>query len=128
MDQIGGIVPDSYGLSLTVFATDATPEKPIMPGDVLVLANTGPYQARRAVAGEPVQLISKDTARDVDTPLGVHAAGFSRNNSFKYTGEIAVGNSVEADGAGGVRAAAAANGTYVVKVDTVRKKVEVLIP
>lgn len=128
MDNIGGILPDSYGLSLTVFATDATPENPIMPGEVLVLANTGPYQARRAAAGEAVQLVSKDTARDEGTPLGVHVAGFSRNVSAKYTGEIAVGNSVEADGAGGVRAAAAANGTYVVKVDTVRKKIEVLIP
>ncbi|TWT04611.1 hypothetical protein [Planomicrobium sp. CPCC 101079] len=128
MDQIGGVLPDSFGLSLTVFATDATPENPIMPGDILVLANTGPYQARRAAAGEAVQLVSKDTARDVETPLGVHAAGFSRNVAVKYTGAIAVGNSVEADGAGGVRAAAAANGTYVVKVDTVRQKVEVLIP
>lgn len=128
MDNIGGIVPDSYGLSLTVFATDATPENPIMPGEVLVLANTGPYQARRAAAGEAVQLVSKDTARDEETPLGVHVAGFSRNVSVKYSGEIAVGNSIEADGNGGVRAAAEANGTYVVKVDTVRKKIEVLIP
>lgn len=128
MDQIGGIVPDSFGLSLTVFATDATPENPIMPGDILVLANTGTYQARRAAAGEAVQLVSKDTARDVDTPLGVHAAGFSRNVSVKYTGALAVGNSVEANGTGGVRAAATANGTYVVKVDTVRLKAEVLIP
>lgn len=128
MDNIGGILPDSYGLSLTVFATDATPENPIMPGEVLVLANTGPYQARRAAAGDPLQLVSKDTARDEETPLGVHVAGFSRNVSAKYSGEVAVGDSVEADGNGGVRTAAADNGTYVVKVDAVRKKIEVLIP
>ena len=128
LNKRGGIVPDSYGLSLTVFAQGATQEAPVKAGAPLKLATTGAYHAAKCADGDAVQLVAKHTVTDPDAPLGVHAYGFSRNAEFKYSGEISVGDSVVADADGGVKVAAAANGTFVALVNTAKGTVEVLLP
>lgn len=128
LNKRGGIVPDSYGLSLTVFAQEATQEAPVKAGTPLKLATTGAYHAVKCADGDQVQLVAKHTVTDPDAPLGVHAYGFSRNAEFKYSGAIAVGDSVVADATGGVKVAAAANGTFVALVNTAKGTVEVLLP
>ncbi|MDE0581549.1 hypothetical protein ON064_00605 [Planococcus sp. A6] len=128
LNKRGGIVPDSYGLSLTVFAQEATQEAPVKAGAPLKLATTGAYHAVKCADGDDVQLVAKHTVTDSDAPLGVHAYGFSRNAEFKYSGAIAVGDSVVADATGGVKVAAAANGTFVALVNTAKGTVEVLLP
>lgn len=128
LNKRGGIVPDSYGLSLTVFAQEATQEAPVKAGTPLKLASTGAYHAVKCADGDEVQLVAKHTVTDPDAPLGVHAYGFSRNAEFKYSGAIAVGDSVVADATGGVKVAAAANGTFVALVNTAKGTVEVLLP
>ena len=127
-NKVGGIVPDSYGLSLTVFAQDATSESPVKAGTPLKLATTGAYHAVKCADGDAIQLVAKHGVSDPDAPLGVHAYGYSRNNEFTYSGTIAVGDSVVADANGGVKKADAANGTYVALVNTSKKTVEVLLP
>ncbi|WP_404335844.1 hypothetical protein [Planococcus rifietoensis] len=128
LNKRGGIVPDSYGLSLTVFAQEATQEAPVKTGAPLKLATTGAYHAVKCADGDQVQLVAKHTVTDPDAPLGVHAYGFSRNAEFKYSGAIEVGDSVVADATGGVKVAAAANGTFVALVNTANGTVEVLLP
>lgn len=128
MFKVGGIVPDDYGLSLTVYAQEATEAEPIAAGTPLKLANTGAYHAVKCVADDDVQLIAKHTVHSKSQPLGVHALGFSRNAEFKYSGTIAVGDSVVADGLGGVKKALADNGTYVALVNEAKQTVEVLLP
>lgn len=128
LNKRGGIVPDSFGLSLTVFAQDATVAAPVKGGAPLKLATSGGYHAVKCVDGDAVQLVAKHTVTDPDAPLGVHAYGFSRNAEFKYSGAIAVGDSIVADANGGVKVAAAANGTFVTLVNTAKGTVEVLLP
>jgi len=128
LNKRGGILPDDYGLSLTVFAQDATNVAPIKAGTPMKLATTGAYHAVRCVDGDAIQLVAKHGVMDPDAPLGVHAYGYSRNNEFPYTGTIAVGDSVVANGSGGVKKASAANGSYVALVNTSKKTVEVLLP
>jgi hypothetical protein len=129
MFKVGGILPDDYGLSLTVFVQGAiTDENPIKAGTPLKLANTGAYHAVKCVDGDVVQLVAKHAIQSSKQPLGVYAYGFSRNNEFKYSGAIAVGDSIVADGNGGVKKAAAANGTFVALVDSSKQTVEVLLP
>jgi len=129
MSRIGGKVPDSYGLSLTVRVPAATAAAPVNTGDVLNFTATGSYTAALAAAGSPVQLVAKHPVSDGLTPLGVYVYGFSRVDVFEFSGTApAIGASVEADGLGGVRAAAAANGTRVLHVDTARGIVEVALP
>jgi hypothetical protein len=127
-NKVGGIVPDSYGLSLTVFAQDATSESPVKAGTPLKLANTGAYHAVKCADGDAIQLVAKHTVTSKEAPLGVHDYGHSRNNEFPYTGTIAVGDSVVANGAGGVKKADVANGTYVALVNSSKGTVEVLLP
>lgn len=129
MPRIGGVVPDSYGLSLTVRVPAASEANPIEAGDLLVLAGTGSYEARPAVAGEALRLVAKHPVRDGITPLGVYVYGYSRVDKFTYTGTApAIGASIEAAGPDTVRAAAAGNGSYVLHVDTARGYVEVAMP
>ncbi|MEH7131806.1 hypothetical protein [Priestia megaterium] len=127
-NKVGGIVPDSYGLSLTVFAQDATADKPVKAGTPLKLATTGAYHAVKCADGDALQLVAKHTVTSKDAPLGVYDYGHSRNNEFTYSGTIAVGDSVVADANGGVKKATAANGTYVALVNSSKKTVEVLLP
>lgn len=124
----GGILPDSFGLSLTVFAQDATAAAPVKAGAPLKLATSGAYHAVKCADGDAIQLQAKHTVTDADAPLGVHAYGFSRNAEFPYTGVIAVGDSVVANADGGVKAAAEDNGSYVALVNTAKGTVEVLLP
>ncbi|MBD8013883.1 hypothetical protein [Planococcus wigleyi] len=128
LNKRGGIVPDSYGLSLTVFAQDATAAAPVKAGTPLKLATTGAYHAVKAADGDAVQLVAKHTVTDADAPLGVHAYNFSRNAEFPFTGAVAVGDSIVANGTGGVKVAAAPNGSYVALVNTAKGTVEVLLP
>lgn len=127
-NKVGGIVPDSYGLSLTVFAQDATSENPVKAGTPLKFATTGPYHAKKAVADDAIVMTAKHTVTSKDAPLGVHVYGYSRNAEFPYSGAIAIGDPVAADGNGGVKKAAAANGSYVYLVNSTKKTVEVLLP
>lgn len=128
LNKRGGIVPDSYGLSLTVFAQDATAAAPVKAGTPLKLDTTGAYHAVRAADGDAVQLVAKHTVIDPDAPLGVHAFNFSRNAEFVFSGAIAVGDSIVANAEGGVKAAEEANGTFVALVNTAKGTVEVLLP
>jgi hypothetical protein len=129
MTRIGGKVPDSYGLSLTVRVPTATEAAPVNAGDILNFTTTGSYTAAPAAAGGAIQLVAKHPVSDGLTPLGVYVYGFSRVDVLEYSGTApALGASVEADGAGGVRTAAAANGTRVLHVDTTRSLVEVALP
>jgi len=127
-NKVGGIVPDSYGLSLTVFAQDATSESPVKVGTPLKLATTGAYHAVKCADGDAIQLVAKHTVTSKEAPLGVYDYGHSRNNEFPYTGTIAVGDSVVANGTGGVKKATEANGSYVALVNSSKGTVEVLLP
>lgn len=127
--RIGGHLPDDYGLSLTVVVPSASEANPVNTGDTLVFANTGAYHAAPAAAGDAVALIAKHPVSDPYTPLGVHAFGYSRVSKVSFSGTApTVGASVEADGTGGVRTAAAANGTRVLYVDAAGGFVEVAFP
>ena len=126
MPRIGGTLPDSYGLSASVYVPTATTAAPIAKGQPLTFADTGGYHAAAAAAGATVELIAKHGVEDGQTPLGVYVVGFSRIDELKYTGDApAIGGSVEADGAGAYRAALADNGTRVLYVDTARMTVDV---
>lgn len=127
-NRVGGQVPDSYGLSLTVTCPTASETNPIDTGDILTFATTGPYHAVPAAAGAAVQMIAKHPVKDPFTPLGVWVFGFSRVQKVYYTGTApTIGGSIESDGAGAVRAAATANDSFVLYVDTARSYVEVAL-
>jgi hypothetical protein len=129
MPRVGGVVPDSYGLSLTVTVPTASATNAVEAGDTLRFVTTGPYHAAKTVAGEAIQLVAKHPVNDGLTPLGVYVYGFSRVDRFEFTGAApAIGASIESAGDGLVRAAAAANGSYVLYVDTTRSYVEVAMP
>lgn len=129
MARVGGVVPDSYGLSHTVTVPTASEANPVAADELLVFATTGPYQARKAAAGEVVTLKAKHPVTDGLTPLGVHIYGYSRVDKFTYSGVApAIGASIESAGDGTVRTAAAANGSFVLYVDTARTYVEVAMP
>ncbi|MCU6603772.1 hypothetical protein OCO53_25360 [Peribacillus frigoritolerans] len=129
MARVGGQVPDSYGLSLTVTVPAASDASPVEAGDILNFTATGPYHAALAADGGAVQLIAKHPVTDPLTPLGVWVLGFSRVQKMNFSGAApAIGSSVVADGAGGVRADATANGSRVLYVDAARGYVEVALP
>lgn len=126
MSRIGGTLPDAYGLSISVYVPTATEAAPIRKGAPLTFAATGGYHAAPAAAGAAVQLIAKHEVSDGSTPLGVYVSGYSRVDEVRYTGPApVVGGSIEADGAGGYRAAAAANNSLVLYVDAARGTVDV---
>ena len=128
MFKRGGVLPDDYGLSITVYAQGATEEAPIKAGTPLKLATTGDYHAVKCADGDAIELLAKHGVQSKDQPLGVFAYGYSRNNEFTYSGTLNVGDSVVADANGGVKQAGAANGTKVVLVDAANQKAEVLLP
>lgn len=127
--RVGGVVPDDYGLSLTVIVPTASASNRIEQGDQLSFATSGAYHAARAAAGGAVQLRAKHPVEDGVTPLGVHVYGFSRVDKFRYSGTApAIGASIESAGDGTVRAAAAGNGSFVLFVDATNGTVEVAMP
>lgn len=115
--KTGGMLPDDYGLSVTVFASEATAEAPIKAGTLLKFATTAPYTAVKCLEGDKVQLVAKHDVRSPEEPLGAYLIGFSRNHVLPYSGTLAVGDSVVADATGGVKKAEAANGTFVAQVN-----------
>lgn len=135
MPRVNTTMPDSYGLSLTVYVPTASEANPVDTGDLLSWSDVAGYSAAPAAAGDPIQLRAKHPVTDPLTPLGVHAFGFSRVERLPYTGTApALGASVTADGAGGVTAAtdgagaAVTNGTRVLYVDTAAGLVDVAMP
>ncbi|PFP29401.1 hypothetical protein COJ96_10885 [Bacillus sp. AFS073361] len=129
MPRVGGVVPDSYGLSLTVTVPTASEANPVEADELLTFATTGPYQAQKATAGSTIILKAKHPVRDGLTPLGVHVYGFSRVDRFGYSGAApAIGASIESAGDGTVRTAATGNGSFVLYVDATRNYVEVAMP
>lgn len=128
MVKLNRNLPDEYGLSLTVYCPTASETNPINTKDVLVWDNTAGWGVAKAGAGAAIELIAKHPVDDPFTPLGVHCFGFSRVETFPYTGEIALGAGVVYAGDGEVRAAAegeTATGR-VVNVDA--GLVDVLLP
>lgn len=127
--RVGGVVPDNYGLSLTVVVPTASAGNPVEQGDQLSFATTGAYHAAKAAAGAAVTLRAKHRVEDATTPLGVHVYGYSRVDKFRYSGTApAIGASIESAGDGTVRAAAAGNGSFVLYVDSANGTVEVALP
>ncbi|MCQ2010552.1 hypothetical protein NOM01_11045 [Sporolactobacillus sp. STSJ-5] len=115
--KTGGMLPDDYGLSLTVFASQATAEAPIKAGQLLKFDTAAGYSVLKVADGDAVQAIAKHDVSSPDAPLGVYVLGFNRNYVAPYSGTVAVGNSVVADGSGGLKVAGAANNTLVVQVN-----------
>lgn len=129
MARVGGVVPDSYGLSLTVTVPTASEANPVEANELLTFATTGPYHAVKAEDGASIVLKAKHPVKDSLTPLGVHVYGYSRVDQFTYSGEApAIGASIESAGDGTVRTAATANGSFVLYVDATRNYVEVAMP
>lgn len=124
----GGVSNYSYGLQVTVLVPDAD-NNPINAGDVLKFATSGAYHAAPCADGDVIQLKALHPVKDSATPLGCQVYGFSRIDKFTYTGtDLVIGDSIVAAGAGTVKVAASANGTFVLFVDTVNKIVEVAMP
>jgi hypothetical protein len=127
--RVGGVSPHQYGLQVTVLVPAATEAAPVKAGDGLKLITTAAYSAAKCEAGETVQLTAIHDVADASTPLGCQLYGFSRIDSFPYSGTApTIGASVESDGASKMRTAAAANGTFVLYVDTVKQIIEVAMP
>ncbi|MEH7114560.1 hypothetical protein V7124_19670 [Neobacillus niacini] len=127
--RVGGVVPDSYGLSLTVTVPTASEANPVEADAILTFATSGPYHAVQAAAGSAIVLKAKHPVRDALTPLGVHVYGYSRVDKFTYSGTVpAIGASIESAGDGTVRTALSANGSFVLYVDEARSYVEVAMP
>lgn len=129
MARVGGVVPDSYGLSLTVTVPTASASNPVEAEDTLKFVTTGPYHAAKTEPGDVIVLKAKHPVRDGLTPLGVHVYGYSRVDKFTYSGAVpTIGASIESAGDGTVRAAATPNGSFVLYVDEARSYVEVAMP
>lgn len=126
----GGIVPDSYGLSLTVYCKDATEAAPVKIGaGVMFDATAGAYGVRLATAGEvPDAYIKQGNGRTPSDPLGAYiSAKYSRNMELLTDGTVAIGDSVELAADGKYTKAASGNGTLVMLVNAATNKAEVLI-
>ena len=128
--RIGGPIPDSYGLSLTVKVPTASEANPVETGTPLSWSATAAYSAIPTADGAVPDMVAKHPVSDGFTPLGVHVFRASRIGIFEYTGTApALGASIVANGTGGVRdAGATPNETRVLYVDTARSIVEVLMP
>ncbi|MGM9926027.1 MAG: hypothetical protein ACI35R_17415 [Bacillus sp. (in: firmicutes)] len=136
MTRVGGPIPDSYGLSLTVKCPTASEANPINTGDLLSWDGTTAYGVIKTPSGQVPDARAKHNVVDPYTPLGAHVFNASRVEVFTYSGAApAIGASVVSDGKGGVMAMGApaegaptGNGTRVLFVDTAKKVVEVLLP
>lgn len=125
----GGILPDDYGLSLTVYCEDATEANPVVPGTPLVFSSTaGEYGVKKAADGDEPEAFAKVTVQKPNEPLSVHVASkYVRNIKIAYVGALAVGDSVVAAPDGKYKKATAKNSNLVVKVNDANKTAEVLI-
>lgn len=130
-NRIGGNSPDHRGLSVTIFVKAASVASPVNKGDLFVLdATNGDYGAKRAVDGDiPLYVAKHGGVVSPDRPVGAFLiGGKQRIHQLPYTGTApTLGASVVASGASTVKATATPNATLVLKVDTVRQIVEVLI-
>ncbi|AKN53767.1 hypothetical protein AB434_1362 [Heyndrickxia coagulans] len=63
-------------------------------------------------------MVAKHDVQSPEQPLGVYLLGYKRNYKLPYSGTLAIGDSVVADGNGGVKKADAANGTFVAQVNS----------
>ena len=104
MARLNAHLPDSYGLSLTVYAPTASEATPIKTGDVLVWDRATGWGVVPAGDGAAIEVIAKHPVSDPFQPLGVFAFGYSRVHDFP-AGDVAIGDVVVFDGAGGVRVA-----------------------
>lgn len=125
----GGIVPDSYGLTLTVYAKEA-----VEVGTPLVFdAKQGDYGVRKATQGEVPQLFSKLKESEVGVPISAFVVGYSRNLEVQTSGTVKLGDTLVLAADGTLKAeTVAAGGTaksniLVVAVDTAYNTAEVLI-
>lgn len=130
MTRAGGQVPDSYGLSTTVYCPTASETSKVKANDVLTLATTGPNHVAPATDGGSIDAIAKHDVSDPFEPLGVWLLRYSRVHKFYYTGTAPViGNEIVADGNGTVRVAGDTETGFgfVMYVDTARNYVEVAV-
>ena len=68
MARLNTGLPDSYGLSLTVYVPDASETNPVNAGDVLVFDRSNGWGAVKAEDGVAIELIAKHTVTDPTTP------------------------------------------------------------
>lgn len=125
----GGIVPDSYGLTLTVYAKEA-----VEVGTPLVFdATQGDYGVRKATQGEVPQLFSKLKESEVGVPISAFVVGYSRNLEVQTSGTVKLGDTLVLAADGTLKAETVAEGgtaksnILVVAVDTAYNTAEVLI-
>ena len=105
MARLNAQLPDSYGLSLTVYVPTASEANPVQTGDVLVWDRVTGWGVAPAGDGAAIEVIAKHPVSDPFTPLGVWAFGYSRVHDFP-AGDVAIGTEVVFNGAGGIRAVA----------------------
>lgn len=129
--RAGGNSPDHAGLSITVFVKAITEADPVLAGDLFIQDPThGDYGVKRCVDGDiPLFVAKHGGVVSPSVPVGVFLFGTqSRVHKLKYSGTApTLGQSVVASGARTVKATGTANSTKVLKVDTVKQIVEVLI-
>lgn len=121
--KTGGVLPDDYGCSITVFAKEATTDKPIKGRSVIKVDTSAPYTAVKCADGDAIQMVAKHDVQSPEQPLGVYLLGYKRNYKLPYSGTLSIGDSVVADGNGGVKKAVDGagapikNGTFVAQVN-----------
>lgn len=116
----GGVVPDSYGLSLTVF-----PKTGVKPGDPVVFdAAEGDYGVTLAVDSN-IDGIVKVGGKAGD-PISIYVIGKSRNVKVSTEVVVAAGDKVVADGSGKFIKSSDSSGLLVLKGNP-DKTAEVLI-
>lgn len=136
MPRVNHNLPDAYGLSITVYAPTASEANPIETGEVLKFVDSASNSVAPAGDGDAIQAVAKHRVTDPLEPLGVHVYGFSRIQTFKFSGAApTLGAGVVADGKGGVKVLAAEpegavipNGTRVLYVDSGLGVVDVAMP
>lgn len=116
----GGIVPESYGLSLTVF-----PKTDVKSGDPVVFdAAEGDYGVSLAV-DSTIDGIVKVGGKAGD-PISIYVIGKSRNVKVSTEVVVAAGDKVVADGSGKFIKSSDSSGLLVLKGNP-DKTAEVLI-
>lgn len=120
----GGILPDSYGLSLTVFC-----KEPVNFGDGLILDPTvGDYGVRKATDGEVPQLFAKVQEKEKNVPISAFVTGFSRNVLLNVADGVAVGDKLVVGADGKFKKDTTdASHIVVLKVNAAKNQAEVLI-
>lgn len=103
MVRLNASLPDSYGLSLTVYVPTASETSPVNGGDALVWDRTTGWGVAKAGDGAAIELIAKHSVSDPFTPLGVYVFGYSRVHDFPAS-DVTIGTEVVSNGSGGIRA------------------------